>query len=193
MKTIFAITAVLITLSATGVLFAQQPSGRPRRGLDQIDLLTTAPRTMPAETVSIDLTTFSLLGPLLEHSREFERDYNKPVTGADSNMTPREYYGAFYRKANDIQGSIYLIKEMAPLSAPVEAVLDQNTEIVREMLNVLAALRAAGTDRYLKEISKLNEHYRLETTANSASDARLLVSVMLRRINANFSKFRVTS
>jgi hypothetical protein len=100
-------------------------------------------------------------------------------------------YERFLQKTGVIYRSTFLIKEMQTLSDPVKAIVDQNEQITEDVGRILAILSFGGGDAFKDQIADLNERFAISDSGNSAFDREVLVAAMLRRINANFARFRV--
>ena len=183
-------TVIVVAIGVfCGVAYSQEPA-RTRRGLDQMDLLTI-PRSADRPSVNVDLETFELLEPLINHSRGLETFFRENVLAKPA-VPSDDVHEAFGRKTVAVYRSIFLIKEIKKtLSPELRAILDQSSETAKFLGKVAAIVRFDAPITLEKEMSDLYREYGMTTSDDYRADRLRLIGVMVRKLNENFSKIRV--
>ena len=168
-----------------------------RRSLDQMDLLSVPRSTPPgaAESrdlsrINVDTETYKLIAPLIGHCTKLENEYRSELAGTRSNNA--HSYEYFMQKTGAIYRSSYLIRQIQPLADDVTGVLDDNDRIAEDAAMVLATLAYGGGEASAAQFAEMFRRFGLKQTENSESDRAQLVTAMLRRINSNFARLKVS-
>jgi hypothetical protein len=183
--------AVLLTIG-----FSAASNAQTRRGLDQLDLVTVSRSAAPAaptSPVEIDLETYKLVAPLIDHCKKLERDYQTSIVEDKIQLGRAVKYQRFMEKSAAVYRSVYLIKQMQTLADPVKAVVDDNQQISEDVANVLATLAYNNADTFKEQLAAVSKRFAVTDTGNSVADRERLVTVMLQRMNANFARLKIAA
>lgn len=182
---------ILMFVATAWVVAAQQPAAeRQRRGLDQIDLLSvrTDKTTTVAAPVVVDLATMQLLEPLVRYCRELERSYNAEVMAKPEPLTREAFDKVFRQKATAIHRSLFMIRQMQELSPEVSALLNDTDESGKEIGLVAVGMQLPYELKAQLEVEFLKTKYGLD----DAAGYKELIAVVLRRMNLNFGRLKLS-
>jgi hypothetical protein len=187
MKTLLAV--VSIALLST-IVWGQQSSGRPRRGLDQLDLLSMPGSTRSPAEVYIDFETYKLLAPLVDRTNELQMLFRDRLVDGRS-VDRNTFYEAFGRKTVAFYRSIAALKEAKKeIPAPAVAKLSEIQEMSADIGRVASVIRFGDEKTFRKEITQLFARYGIDESNDYATDRERVIATILREIASELTKFK---
>lgn len=183
----FTLAAILL-LSFVVAAYSQQANGR-RRGLDQLDLLSLPSSTTSgsAAPIIVDLQTFQLLEPLVRYCRELEALYKTEVLDKPGPLTPAGFDSVFRQRGIAIHRSILLIRKTPDVAPQVSKLLDQTDEFGKDASMVIISAQFPDDEDAKKEMANVRKKY----NAADSMEPKIVIGVILSRMNANFARLRL--
>ena len=189
---IFATVAVI--LQCNSAAFSQEAgSVRPRRSLDQFDLLSA--RGRPADpSVTVTRQAYELLGTLVDYCRKLENEYNAIYIRRERDVEFTAYYESFKKNTLVIYRSIDVVKTRVPEGAARE-LLKSTQQLIKDMHETLFLMPGGDNAPYKGRLVEISQKYSVPEPepwydGSKLASRRTMIITMLARLNADLARIK---